>query len=387
MPVVIEVQSIKKTYFDGLTSIPGISQFALRDAQKVARGPDNWETVDDIEFEFPQDLLDDDEEEDVDRPAPKRVLLDSDDEAAQAEGSAGPRSTCRQALFDSGDESSGPLEALGGGGGEALAAEGSEVQFDGLALMLGVDGDDLEETEVQARMDALAHAELPASESAGGDFQSGEDAGPGPHATIFSGPGLTASKKPPSRKPPGCNTRFETSSGCTTAIHVDHWIGLAMLRARKAHLHLLSSHPVTGDTVIPFPPRTLLPSVTAEFESEVFELAHDDGERVRRDIARVRDGKLAEVPARYTNMSEDVQKVIQQTRLCIVIDCPDFAGTQYPNLHKCDAHVKDDVAIRGTGLCSRLCTPCRRDRSLQCFRIKFIFLLCRPERVVYTSSR
>lgn len=317
LDTVREVPSICGLYYDESTPIRGAE---LADAKVALRAHDTFDTVADVDHDFPEGLIDGD---DASESGPGAVAAPHDVTPPPDDG----------APKDGGDD------------GDTL--------YDGLVVRLGADGDDLEDACEESAAANEAAADAPVA-----DIPVGAP-GNGPRAPSDD------------HEPPGGVATVLTTSGDEIAVHIGHYSGLAVMRSRKAHIAFLASHCETGAPVVPFPSRTCATVVHTRFEAEIGKLAHDPGDRLLREVRNIRDGSMPEAPARYKYLSADVKEVLLRSNMCIVVDCRNKVHEKDKMArlhHTCKDHMYADILCPATGVVYRACGVCKWQRDVErCF--------------------
>eukprot|EP00892_Ulva_mutabilis_P010914 jgi/Ulvmu1/8195/UM041_0003.1 len=238
------------------------------------------------------------------------------------------------------------VEEGGAGAGDASDGDGNDGddlpplplaagdgEYDGLGLEIAVDGDDL---ECAAAIEEAGGSGLIAAEAGGGAIAAQEDGDP----------------------PPG-EGRLMTAMGNSVNIPVTHRAGLAMLRARRRLVHLLTTDSRTGRSWVPFPACRRIPQAHPDFTSDVVDLGHDDCEALLRTYISVRDGLVPRAAARFAHMTPAMRNVLH-SGICLVRDCASHATLgSYKALHICDGHRQGDIEIESTGELMRPCSACK----------------------------
>lgn len=195
-------------------------------------------------------------------------------------------------------------------------------------------------------------------------------------AVADADPGMSAEVPAPaveaaSGEPGGATAHFTTASGETMYLHLSHQASLGVLSTRQYQVHLLTIHPDTGESVIPYPPGMRVPKGDPVFETDYLtKWAHSSGEQLMQEVRAVLHGSLPVVPARFANMSPAVRRALTASKMCIVQGCPSYATAETTNhsLHLCEPHQGDDIRVMNTEEDVRLCTACHGLRAVEEFR-------------------
>ena len=322
-------QASRDLWLERATCVADVSKVSLLSLRAAIGERDTRSTVDDVETDHPY--------------------------GANEEG-AGPEA----------NDDSDPVDAVGDGE-EDLDGEGAE-DFD---MDIGEAGaGDADGVDMAAAVDGvermLANLRADDMESVvARELYSGPAAGP----MADTAPAHTAEPDP--YEPTGGCALVLTVEGRTMDVPLSHRASLAVLGCRKYHLHLLTEHPDTGVTVVPYGPNNNVPSSTPEFEVDLASLAHDPGCNIEAMVRTVLEGVLPEIVARFRHLAKDVQVALSETGMCLVRGCWNRASRQsdvVKALHLCADHVGADLEVKATGDLMRRCTGCHTMLDVREFR-------------------
>ena len=229
---------------------------------------------------------------------------------------------------------------------------------------------------------------------AGGADAGGGAANPQRRAPA-DGPASATARDLPADEPTGTEGVFTTALGETARFDMPHRAALAVVYARRAHLHLLTLNPVTQKSAVPLPPRSTPAKATAAFEADLAVMAHGDGTAMLHDVRHVVEGTLPQVPARWTHLDGELRGHLRTLGMCLVWGCMQYAVGDYrKQSHLCLDHVGADVQVTATGEVMRLCTACKNVWPVPHFpapdvagKAKLVCKTCAPKAVRASRKR
>lgn len=207
------------------------------------------------------------------------------------------------------------------------------------------------------------------------ELQLDTDSDPAAAGTEGAGPSSEEVVRPfgedlPSEPQAGAG-RFVTAGGKVMRVHLSHRASLGMIQSRLHQTHLLTIHPDTGESVIPYPQAMRIPRAHPEFQIDLVSLMHDSGDELMDDVKATLHGSLPVIIARARYLAAGVRTALKLIRMCMVQGCPNRPSTKVNDRSKltCDPHLKVDLRLKGTELTVRYCHKCHGHRDAPDFRV------------------
>ena len=334
-----DAQEHRAQWLARLQDLPCLDKTHLRTLKAKAANAPPQPTLQDVVDDFPDGPF-----------IPGDVAREDDAPRAAADDAHG------DAADDDGDAAAGAAVAAAAALGDVPGDAGDEGDMvaDDIEAELA-----LEEAAAVAAASAPASASAPAAASAPA---SGSVAWPDD---------VDADGVREAYEPAGGIGRTIAADGDSIDIALSHRASLAVLTSRQAHVHLLTVHPHTGQSVIPYPEGMRIPKAHPEFQVDLVSLAHADGTALLRDVRAVLCGDVPEIPARFQKMAHEVKAELAELQVCIVVGCGrrHVRTKMLKQHHLCGDHVDSDLRIVGTDQCVRRCTRCHTLPRVEDFRV------------------
>lgn len=321
----------KLAWLEEVQRVTNVDKQSLRTARVQAKRAPPRTTVEDVEIDFPD--------------GPFQAPVDDADDAEDDEGPADGAADGDDVVMVDG----GPAQATAGDDAELATLVQDAVAFGSVGDVTDdmVDAADEPEDVVRDAIEAEMLSHAPANASTAAD--------PGPPEAAVP-PDVAASGDPRGRA-----VRIVSAAGDCVKVHLSHRASLAVLQNRVYHVHVLTLHPRTRETVVTYPRGMRVPKGEPSFSVDLLTVAHSAGIEVLQRVRAVLFGDLPVIPARFTHMPPRVQQALRETGMCIVVGCMLKAvmQTSYRRLHLCDTHLKATVKVHGTDAAFRVCTACK----------------------------